>query len=297
MTAQQSSNSERRSFLQTKFGSRPSGCYIHLYDGIYCFRPDPLVGRIDPQEFAPDLADATKVLAALRDLPAVPTHLPANWDEINTDEVIDLGRYFSKIPPLSKRELDARDSVMSPAAYVAASRAAAVIDVEMIGLRRLLQGLHMIVCSVSGLYGAWGQYRRSQNYISHNSDIKDASFIPPSPDLLGECMAEIEDYYDRLTAERPPDIADIICVGYQFAMVHPFRDANGRVLHLLIEILLRRHGLIGPGPLLLRPVIRKYRYPYAIRYRRVATESEWKLFLGFYAALLREAAMITRRLY
>ena len=186
---------------------------------------------------------------------------------------------------------------MSPSSYFAASRAAARLDTDALDLMDLLKHLHRIVGFNSHHSGVSGQFRAVQVYISTNNDRRSASFIPPSCDIMYTCLEHLEQFYERQINTGSARLVDIIRFGYQLCAIHPFRDANARVVHLLYEILLRKNGFIGIGPLFMRYVMWKYHFPHAILFRQVVRDSEWGEYIKFFAAILRESAISTRNWY
>ncbi len=66
--------------------------------------------------------------------------------------------------------------------------------------------------------------------------MKNARYIPPSPDDMIEAMSDLEKYInadDELDA-----LIRAALIHYQFETIHPFLDGNGRVGRLLITLFL-----------------------------------------------------------
>src|SRR5258706_5182193 len=72
-----------------------------------------------------------------------------------------------------------------------------------------------------------GQFRRSQNWIG-GTRPGNAAFVPPPPDLVMECMSQLELFLHEENQELPLLIrAGLVHV--QFETIHPFLDGNGRL--------------------------------------------------------------------
>ena len=102
---------------------------------------------------------------------------------------------------------------------------------------RLFREVHGIL--LSGARGAEkspGEYRRTLNWIG-GSRPGSAQFVPPPPDQVLECMAELEKFIHDVP-ERAPTLEKIALAHVQFETVHPFLDGNGRLGRLLITLML-----------------------------------------------------------
>ena len=108
----------------------------------------------------------------------------------------------------------------------------------------LLREAHEILFSgIGGGYATPGDFRTTQNWIgAAGRTLDDATYVPPPPELLWECLDSLEKY---LHAVRPlPPLVAIACAHYQFEAIHPFVDGNGRVGRLLIILLMVEWGLL-----------------------------------------------------
>lgn len=119
-----------------------------------------------------------------------------------------------------------------------------------------------------------GEFRRTQNWIGRPGSVIDtASYVPPPPDRLWECLDPLEKYLHG--ARTLPPLLDVAAVHYQFEAIHPFLDGNGRIGRLLISLLLVEWGLL-PGPVLdLSAYIEPRREQYYAGLRTVSTEGDW----------------------
>lgn len=111
---------------------------------------------------------------------------------------------------------------------------------------RLLRETHeRLMAGVRGAHATPGEFRRSPNWIGGSSPI-DATFVPPPVDAMRIALDDFEQFlHDRSL----PLLIHLAMAHYQFEVIHPFLDGNGRVGRLLIPLVLIERGVL-PQPLL-----------------------------------------------
>jgi Fic family protein len=144
-----------------------------------------------------------------------------------------------------------------------------------------------------------GEFRRSQNWIGRpGSLLGDATYVPPPPERLWDCLDALEKYIHA--DHRLPPLLAIGAIHYQFEAIHPFLDGNGRIGRLLVTLLFIEWGLL-PAPLLdLSAYIEPRRSRYYDGLLRVSTDGDWTGWFMFFLEAVhvqaRDAVDRTRRL-
>jgi Fic family protein len=182
------------------------------------------------------------------------------------------------------------DDVREVYNYLAALNAALAPDRRLpLSLPLLLEAHRTLLTGVRGSYATPGEFRRSQNWIGQpGSVINNATYVPPPPERLWDCLDPFEKY---LHAEHDlPPLAVIGCLHYQFEAIHPFVDGNGRVGRLLIVLLLIEWNLLSAPLLDMSAYIEPRRDEYYSRLLAVSTQGDWAGWLRFFLRAVAEQA-------
>lgn len=108
---------------------------------------------------------------------------------------------------------------------------------------RLIKNTHkLLLDSVRGEHKLPGQFRNSQNWIGGKS-LADARYIPPTHQLVGELMGDLEKFLNNDQIQLPA-LLKIAIAHYQFETIHPFLDGNGRIGRLLITLFLVKENIL-----------------------------------------------------
>ena len=146
---------------------------------------------------------------------------------------------------------------------------------------RLVRELHeRLMRGVRGDAAMPGEFRRSQNWIGEaGCTLATASFVPPPPERLLDCLTEWERF---LHADSLPPLVRAALMHAQFEAIHPFIDGNGRVGRLLITLFLVAKGVL-PSPLLyLSAWFESTRPTYYARLADVTDAGAWEAWLQYF---------------
>jgi Fic family protein len=154
---------------------------------------------------------------------------------------------------------------------------------------RLIREIHEILLSKGRGSGKQpGEFRQSQNWIG-GSRPGNAAYVPPPPELVLECMSDLE----RFLHDESPNLPIIVKVGIihvQFETIHPFLDGNGRLGRLLITFLLCAQGVLREPILYLSLYFKANRAAYYELLDRVRTRGDWEAWLDFFLIGVRDTA-------
>lgn len=156
---------------------------------------------------------------------------------------------------------------------------------------RLIKETHAVLMEgVRGQEKSPGEFRRSQNWIGgQGSTLKNARYIPPSPDDMLEAMSDLEKYInadDELDA-----LIRAALIHYQFETIHPFLDGNGRVGRLLITLFLMEKKVLSTPALYISYFLKKNRVEYYDRMTEVRAKGNYEQWVTFFLRALLESAV------
>jgi Fic family protein len=270
--------------------SKPAGRAIRSQSGYTTFVPDPL---------PPTIAWSPKLVRVLSDADRLIGRLAGEGAQLPNPHVL--------IRPFVRREavLSSRiEGTQATLGELLASEAGATVERSSEDLRevgnyvaaleygvkrlkklplslRLVRELHeKLMRGVRGDQATPGEFRRTQNWIGPpGCTLANATYVPPPPDELMNCLAQWEQALRR--TESPPLVHAALVHG-QFEAIHPFLDGNGRVGRLLTTILLIERDVL-PTPLLcLSAFFEATRREYYDRLLGITQRSEWEPWLEYF---------------
>lgn len=153
---------------------------------------------------------------------------------------------------------------------------------------RLLREMHQIL--LSGGRGGQkqpGEFRRSQNWIG-GTRPGNASFVPPPPHRLDECLSNLERYLH----EPGNAIVKAAVAHVQFETIHPFLDGNGRVGRLLITLMLCSEGVLSKPLLYPSLYFKENRPAYYAELNAVRQSGDYERWIDFFAEAIRHSAQV-----
>lgn len=155
----------------------------------------------------------------------------------------------------------------------------------------LIKELHGIL--LEGVRGAdrlRGQFRRCQVHLGpHNSTLAQATYVPPSHDLLGALLTAFERFINSKC--ELPLLVRLAMLHYQFEAIHPFEDGNGRVGRLLISLLLNAERALPHPVLYLSAYFERFRELYYNHLLSVSQRGEWSEWIRFFVRGVADQAI------
>lgn len=263
--------------------------------GYHTFTPDPLPPNlILSWELVSLLSDADRALA---ELAGIARTLP--------NPQLLTGPFVRREAVLSSRIEGTRAGVADVILFEASERAetgdvrevTAYIRALEYGMERLselpvslrlIREVHRVLMEDNrGEHLTPGEFRRSQNWIGlAGCTLSNATFVPPPPERLMECLAELEKFLH--TESVLPPLVRLALIHYQFEAIHPFLDGNGRVGRLLLILLLLEWRLL-PHPLLyLSGFFEQTRSDYYRHLLSVSQVGAWDEWLRYFLRGVRE---------
>ena len=155
---------------------------------------------------------------------------------------------------------------------------------------RLIKEAHKVLMSgVRGQEKNPGEFRHSQNWIgAAGSTLKNASFIPPSPEDMIQAMSDLEKY---INADDELDVLiRVALIHYQFETIHPFLDGNGRIGRLLITLFLMEQKVLTTPALYISYFLKKNRIEYYDRMTEVRNKDNYEQWVKFFLQATYESA-------
>ena len=274
------------------FTADAPGRLVVAPEGHLAYVPDPL-----PSQFALELstvnllADAERALGELK---GVGQRLPNPHLLINpflrreavlssriegTTTGLQQLLLFETAPSDEPGDSDVREV----ANYVAALELGfSLLEKLPVSLRLIREVHERLMQDVRGQEQRPGEFRHIPNLIGHRGAIPDtARFVPPPVKEMHAALHDLE----RYIGERRDDLPFLIqlaLVHYQFEVIHPFMDGNGRVGRLLIALQLRERAYL-PQPLLyLSAYFEYHRDAYRDHLLAVSRSGTWTEWIDFF---------------
>lgn len=278
------------------FPSRQRGTVRRTLDGYYAFFPEPLPRSLS---YSPATVHALdKATASLHRLAGVGRLLP--------NPALLMVPHMRLEAVLSSRIEGTKSGVADLLRLEVASQVDGMEDAREVrnymvalghGIDRLANGLPLsirllrevhgeLMRGVRGEYATPGDLRRSQNWIG-GATIDTAVFVPPPRD---EMRAALSDWERFLHIPDVPLLVQLALAHYQFEVIHPFLDGNGRVGRLLIPLVLAERGVLAQPLLYLSAFFERHRAAYYDLLLSTSQTGEWEPWLLFFLEGVRVQA-------
>lgn len=175
--------------------------------------------------------------------------------------------------------------------YIKATEFALVRLHDLPLCNRLIKETHAVLMSgVRGQEKSPGEFRTSQNWIGGTgSTLKNARYIPPTPEDMLVGMSDLEKYINSESDETDPLIRAGL-LHYQFETIHPFLDGNGRVGRLLITLFLLEQKVLSTSSLYISYFLKRNRIEYYDRMSEVRRKGDYEQWIKFFLQAIYESA-------
>jgi len=152
---------------------------------------------------------------------------------------------------------------------------------------RLVREMHeRLLSGVRGHHRSPGELRSSPNWIG-GTTLDNAVFVPPPPDALGELLAD----WERFLHERElPLLVQLALAHYQFEVIHPFLDGNGRIGRLVIPLVLVMRNALAQPLLYLSAFFEQHRSQYYDHLLGTSQRGDLEPWLAFFLRGVRQQA-------
>jgi Fic family protein len=111
---------------------------------------------------------------------------------------------------------------------------------------RLFREMHeLLLQGARGQHRRPGELRKSPVWLG-GATLDDAVFVPPPPDEMRDALSDLEKFLHETDL---PLLVQLAIAHYQFEVIHPFLDGNGRIGRLMIPLMLVLRDAL-PQPLL-----------------------------------------------
>ncbi len=271
------------------FQNSPSGRLVRTVNGYWAFVPNPLPPKLEWDDALVSLT--SKAGLALGTLSGLGETLP--------NPHLLIYPFIRKEAVLSSR-IEGTRSSLSELLLFEATRAEKQRDVREVqnyvraleyGLKRLnelplslrlIRELHAILMEgVRGERASPGEFRKSQNWIGPpGCTLNDATFVPPPVTEMQEALDHLEKFLHADTTLPP--LIELALIHYQFEIIHPFLDGNGRIGRLLITLFLCQRGILNKPLLYLSAFFERHRQEYYQHLLDVSQRGAWREWLMFF---------------
>ncbi len=145
----------------------------------------------------------------------------------------------------------------------------------------LVKGIHYrLLANVRGKDKARGEFRKVQNWIGNRgAPMEQASYVPPSPEVLMEYLDNFEKY---IHLEEKDRLVQLAIVHAQFEIIHPFVDGNGRVGRILIPLFLVEKNLLSTPTFYISAYLETNRDTYYERLNGITKHNDWDSWITFF---------------
>lgn len=279
------------------FKNSPSGKLIRANGGYWAFLPNPLPPPINwDADLVSLLSKADRALGSLSGLgetlpnPHLLIYPFLRREAVLSSKIEGTQSSLSDLFLFEVTQVEKPPDVREVQNYVRALEYGLKRLNEFPLSLRFIRELHGILMeNVRGNHATPGEFRQSQNWIgSFGATLNEATFVPPPVPEMMECLQKLEKFL--YTNNNLPPLIEVAMVHYQFEVIHPFLDGNGRVGRLLIIFLLCSRNVLSKPLLYLSAFFEQHRQRYYDLLLKVSANGAWRDWIEFFLqAVLKQS--------
>ena len=279
------------------FKNSPSGKLIRANGGYWAFLPNPLPPPINwDADLVSLLSKADRALGSLSGLgetlpnPHLLIYPFLRREAVLSSKIEGTQSSLSDLFLFEVTQVEKPPDVREVQNYVRALEYGLKRLNEFHLSLRFIRELHGILMeNVRGKHATPGEFRQSQNWIgSFGATLNEATFVPPPVPEMMECLQKLEKFL--YTNNNLPPLIEVAMVHYQFEVIHPFLDGNGRVGRLLIIFLLCSRNVLSKPLLYLSAFFEQHRQRYYDLLLKVSANGAWRDWIEFFLqAVLKQS--------
>lgn len=218
--------------------------------------------------------------------------LVARYEDLPTEKQADFQEEMLKSEVAASLRLADADGNTADTAWLERAVPYAFTELETLPLsHRLLTTVHdMVLHDLSHYQQNPGEFRRSPIWLGKKDATltKGAAFVPPAPEDMKDAFSALEHYMNEEKETEP--LVRSALIHYQFEMIHPFLDGNGRVGRILALLVLKDAGLL-PAPILpLSTALFGQSYSYYADLLGVETRGTYEVWVRYFIDCILYAA-------
>lgn len=131
-----------------------------------------------------------------------------------------------------------------------------------------------------------GEIRKRQNYIGvQGTDIGQATFIPPEPQLVMDAFSDWETY---LHSDEDSRLVQMAILKAQFELIHPFLDGNGRIGRMLVPLILYYKKVLSRPTFYISSYLEQNKITYKQRLGAISEDNDWNGWISFFLQAIIE---------
>lgn len=285
-----------------KFKNSPAGRLIRTKADYWAFVPNPLPpGGLDKfsAKLVGILSEADRGIGALRSLGKLipnPNLLVAPYIR---KEAVQSSRIEGTQASLSdifyyeaSREKPKHPDVLEVLNYVRAMNCGLSKLRKLPLSLRLVREIHWkLMEGIRGEKMRPGEFRSTQNWVGPpGCSLAKATYVPPPAPEMIEALGQWEKFLHANDSLAP--LIKCALMHYQFEVIHPFLDGNGRVGRLLITLYLCERGYLTYPILYLSDFFERHRNEYYDLLLEVSQAGNWDAWLEYFIGAVAEQSKV-----